>query len=250
MSRVGSLLALLLFAASTGCQSILPWEERVYREDCPECLETKGKIPLLKRWIPLGACRGGCGEVYWGEWRGDPPRCDSCNCGHCAYGQECSSEPRGPLSAITMRALTGGHCDSPGCCRDGGCEVDPPPSRAVYYHDEHGTYANRSNFDHARTSAAPGSGYATRNQFRPTPMTDHASAATTSPGIRKYGYAADEMNWDIMGSSGPSRSAKGEKAPLVARRSVAPSEKYPTTAPVTSDPRGSFDTPTGSRTWR
>jgi hypothetical protein len=256
MSRAGSLIALLLFAASTGCQSLHNCDDRVYREDCPDCLETQGKVPLLRRWVPLGACRGGCGEVYWGEWRNDPPKCDSCNCGHCAYGQDCSPAPSGPFSALTMRALTGGHCDTPNCCRDRGCDVNPPPSRAVYYHDQHGTYADRSNYDHARTSAAPGSGYATRNQFRPAPMTDHASTATSTPsgartGIRDYGYAADEKDWDIMGSAGPSRSAQKGQTPMVARRSVAPSRNYPTTEPVTSDPRGSFDTPSSnSRTWR
>lgn len=251
MSRAGSLFALLLFAASTGCQSVIPWEERVYCEDCPDCPETRGKVPLLRRWVPLGACRGGCGEVYWGEWRSDPPKCDSCNCGHCAYGQDCSPAPSGPLGALTNRCLTGGPCDSGDCCHQGQSYVDPPPSRAVYYHDQHGTYADRSNFDHARTSAAPGSGYATRNQVRAAPTTEHEnSSKNASPGIRNYGYAADEANWDIMGSSAPSRSAQKGQPPMVARRSVAPSAKYPTTSPVTTDPRGSFDTPSGSRTWR
>lgn len=253
MSRVGSLFALLVLAASTGCQSIIPWEERVYREDCPECLETQGKVPFLRRWVPLGACRGGCGDVYWGEWRSDPPNCDSCNCGHCAYGQDCSPAPRGPMSAITYRALTGGPCDSHDCCKQGQCNVDPPPSRAVYYHDQHGTYADRANFDHARTTIAPGSGQYTRNQqYRSAPAT--GSSANRS-GVRNYAYAADESSWDIMGSAGPSRNAQRdqmqrEQAPSVARRSVAPSDNYPTDEPVTTDPRGSFDAPRSSRTWR
>lgn len=242
MSRFGFAFVVIAVMAATGCTSI-PWEERVYRdEDCPNCVPTKGKVPILKSIIPLGACRGGCGEVYWGEWRSDPPGCDHCNCAHCncahcgTHGDcgecaGCSPELRGPMSSITLRALTGGQCDSPGCQHDSGCDVNPPPSRAVYYHDQAGHYADRSRYDHARSSPAPGPhglrtqsrGYAAGYEpgYQPTyqPGPGYSRSAQSQapnaarPGIHNYGYAVDDMGWDIMGSAG----AGPRRAPIVER---------------------------------
>jgi len=108
---------------------------------CDACGELLGKCrcspwAAFKRRI---TCGEGCGEVYWDEWRSDPPApCDPCD-EHCGnfVGRRCCPPPwRCRTSALLLgrRCCTwncDGRCGDENCgragCADGSCTTAADP---------------------------------------------------------------------------------------------------------------------------
>lgn len=96
----------------------------------------------------LASCRGGCGEVYIGEWFSEPPTSDPCAspCGGCGACNQCRPlrnvlrALRGsPYRAGCTAAWCGPSCDV-GCDSGGGSGVFGGP----IVHDDH-RHANNCN---------------------------------------------------------------------------------------------------------
>ena len=119
-----SLVALALIALS-GCA-----HQRLYMADCDhgDCSDCatcdsdsctscgKNANGPAARLFKQIACRGGCGEVYVGEWTSDPPDCcDPCDeCGRYTGAQACCDErPRDQVSMAVLGTTTGPKCVTP-----------------------------------------------------------------------------------------------------------------------------------------
>lgn len=94
-----------------------------------------GREPLLlNRTRNLLTCGSGCGDVYWGEWTGDPPSCGSCGgCGRCGGCGECWPILGGLRSLWGYRYRSVGYgvadwevgCESCGAGVPQGYELEP-----------------------------------------------------------------------------------------------------------------------------
>lgn len=141
----------------------------------------------------FASCRGGCGEVYVGEWLSEPPTPDPCDfpCGGCGKCNECQ-----PIRNI-LRALWGtpyrNDCTAAWCgpsC-DGGCDSAGGSDAfgGPIIHDGHHHHSSNCNCDHA--AAAHG----VSGPYR----------------VPSHGISPEPMD----GSSGPSQEAVPTPAPAV-----------------------------------
>jgi hypothetical protein len=206
------LLSIALCAClwASGCCSS---QERVWRcpdgqcgilsgrfEDCSDCTNCEVCGQLLGHckchpWQALRnrfTCGKGCGEVYWGEWHGDPPDpCDPCD----PYGGNYVGKRPCPLPWYrrTTNMLLGRRCCDPcneGYCDDGGCGAVGPgqPAHAGYNDGMQGELApTESLVPSARPTLAPPA-----SKAAPSSRVPAAPRTSPPPAARPPRAPADE----------------------------------------------------------
>lgn len=145
-----------------------------------------GPIQHLRQLTRQSICGTGCGEIYWGEWRSDPPACcDPCDSwgGYTGFGGYCGS--RSPLAVLWSNIIGqrhGGGCGCADCTSGYDIYSEPniglPPSGGQM--DEPGPVPGSS------VQIQPRRSRTTIRQTAARPLADPQPLGT---GVRRAGYS-------------------------------------------------------------
>lgn len=103
-----------------------------------------GPIEALRQTRRSLVCGGGCGEVYWGEWRSTPPDCQDPCCGDEFVGGATPCRPFCWQPGTLLRGLYGTRfaCESCGSAADCGCDGEAIGYSGDYIESTHSAGAD------------------------------------------------------------------------------------------------------------